>query len=138
LSFTVVAGAVAEIVLTGATTDLPSGTARTLTATLRDAAGNTVTSGPHSTLSVTFAQTAGDGAVTGLGSVSAVAGVATLDVTGSAAGSVTIRATTTSPDLTSNTLTFTVVAEDALRLAFLPPTPVGPPQVPGLSQARSR
>jgi hypothetical protein len=48
--------------------------------------------------------------VTGLTAVAAVAGVATLDVTGNLAGSVTLRAT--SGSLQSNTLSFTVTAPD--------------------------
>ena len=43
-AFTVVHGAAADIVLTGSTADLTSGATRVLTATIEDAAGNTVTS----------------------------------------------------------------------------------------------
>ena len=44
LSFVVVHGAAADIVLTGSTANLTSGGNRVLTATIKDAAGNTVTS----------------------------------------------------------------------------------------------
>ena len=53
-AFTVVHGAAAQIALTGATTNLTSGATRVLTATIQDAAGNTVTS--DNTTVVAFAQ----------------------------------------------------------------------------------
>jgi hypothetical protein len=86
-------GSASKLALSGATTDLTSGSTRTLTATIQDAAGNTITTGADSTLSVTFAKTSGAGTVTGLGSSTAVAGVATLTVTGNQSGAVTITAT---------------------------------------------
>ena len=52
--FTVVHGAGAQIALSGATTNLMSGATRVLTATIQDAAGNTVSS-DNSTV-VTFAK----------------------------------------------------------------------------------
>jgi trimeric autotransporter adhesin len=113
VSFAVVPGAVTQILLEGSAQDLASGSGRTLTATLRDAAGNTVSSGPQSTLSVDFAQTGpGTGTVTGLGSVSASGGVASVDVTGETPGQVTIQASTTSPNVASNNVSFTVVAAE--------------------------
>ena len=62
---------------------------RTLTATIEDADGATVTTGPDSTLSVSFATTGGPGTVTGLGSATASNGVATTIVTGDLAGPIT-------------------------------------------------
>ena len=56
-AFTVVHGAAADIALTGATANLTSGATRVLTATIRDAAGNTVT-GDNTTV-VTFAKQSG-------------------------------------------------------------------------------
>ena len=53
-SFTVVHGAAAQIALTGSTTNLTSGATRVLTATIQDAAGNTVTA--DNTTVVTFAK----------------------------------------------------------------------------------
>ena len=53
-AFTVVHGAATQIALTGSTTNLTSGATRVLTATIQDAAGNTVTS--DNTTVVTFAQ----------------------------------------------------------------------------------
>src|SRR5262249_19702167 len=70
----VAAGAAAKIALSGSGADLTSGSTRVLTATIQDAAGNTITSGPDSTLSVSFGQSAGTGSVSGTGSVAAVAG----------------------------------------------------------------
>src|SRR5262249_49863944 len=81
-AFNVVHGAAAQIALGGSTTDLSSGTARTFTATIEDAAGNTVTDGPDSTVSVGFAQTAGAGSLSGAGAATAAAGIATKDLTG--------------------------------------------------------
>ena len=62
-SFAVTPGPAADIVVTGSTTNLASGSTRLLTATLKDAAGNTVTS-DNSTV-VAFAQSGGLGTVTG-------------------------------------------------------------------------
>ena len=72
---------------------------------MKDANGNVATNFGGS---VTFSQTTGSGSLTGLGSVNAVSGVATISLTGNAAGSVTIKATASSID--SNTLTFNVIA----------------------------
>src|SRR5207247_10629234 len=89
----VVAGAASKLALSGATTDLTSSTTRLLTATIQDTAGNTISTGANSTLSVTFAKTnIGGGSVTGLGSSTAVAGVATLTVTGNVVGQVIMTA----------------------------------------------
>ena len=67
--FSVVHGASADIVLTGSTADLASGATRVLTATIRDAAGNTVTA-DNSTV-VAFAQASGAGTVAGTGNATA-------------------------------------------------------------------
>ena len=61
-AFTVVHGAAADIALTGATTNLTSGATRVLTATIKDAAGNTVTS--DNTTVVAFSKASGAGTVT--------------------------------------------------------------------------
>ena len=53
-AFTVVHGAATQISLTGATTSLASGANRVLTATIKDAAGNTITS--DNTTVVAFGQ----------------------------------------------------------------------------------
>ena len=120
-TFTVVAGTATTIVLSGSTANLASATTRTFTATIEDAAGNTVTSGPDATDPITFAQTAGAGTVTGLTTVPAVAGVATDTITGKLAGSVSLQAgaTLSGPGLTnSNTQTFTITFGTATQIAL--------------------
>jgi hypothetical protein len=102
---------------------LTSGATDTLTATIEDAQGNPVTTGPDATDSITFAQTntgTGAGSVTGLGSATASAGVATKTITGNQAGSVSLQASTTlnATATRSNTLTDTVVAGPASKLLF--------------------
>ena len=105
-----------KLAVSGSTANLSSGTTRALTATIEDAFGNTITS---DTRSVTFAQTSGTGSLTGLGSSNAVAGVATLTVTGNLAGSVTITASATGLVAgTGNPITLTVVAGAAAKLAL--------------------
>src|SRR5207249_11362145 len=115
ITFNVVTGAASKLALSGSTANLTAGATRTLTATIQDSAGNTITTGSDSTLSVTFAKTAGVGNVSGLNSVNAVAGVATLTVTGTTAGSVTITASGTGSGGaltagTGNPITFSVIA----------------------------
>ena len=104
-AFTVVHGAADQIELTGATTNLTSGATRVLTATIQDAAGNTVTS--DNTTVVDFDQASGLGTVTGTGTDTATAGVATKTITGALDGTVNMEAT--SAGLTDGTLGFVVV-----------------------------
>src|SRR5207245_308203 len=123
MTITVPAGPATKLALSGSTTNLTAGSTRVLTATIQDANGNTVFSGPDSTLSVTFAKTSGTGTVTGLGSSMAVAGVATLTVTGGQPGSVTITASATGSGGalaagTGNPIAFNVVAGAASKLAL--------------------
>ena len=114
-AFTVVHGAATQIALTGATTNLTSGATRVLTATIQDAAGNTVTS--DNTTVVAFAKASGAGTVTGTGNDTAVAGVATKTITGQLVGSVTMEAT--AAGLTTGTLgAFTVVHGAATQIAL--------------------
>ena len=117
-----VTGPATRIALTGSTTNLTAGATRVVTATIQDANGNTVTTGADSTLSVTFAKSAGTGTVTGLGSATAVAGVATITVTGGLAGSVSIGASATAAggaiSSVAPPLAFNVVAGSASKLAF--------------------
>jgi outer membrane biosynthesis protein TonB len=93
----------ATITLTGSSADLASGgSARTLSATVRDADGD-----PVPGRVVTFSQAGGSGSVTGLGSATTNAsGVATAAVTGDEAGSVTVDALIATLD---DTMSFTVV-----------------------------
>lgn len=122
---TLASGAAARIVLSGSTDDLASGSSRQLTATIEDAAGNTVTSGPDSVADIDFQQTSGAGSVSGTGSATASGGVATTTVTGVSAGPVGLVATATlsGPGSTSsNALGFTVtpVPPDAARSTLTP------------------
>ncbi len=111
-AFTVVHGAAATIDLTGSTANLTSGANRVLTATLKDAAGNTVTT--DNTTVVNFAKASGAGTVTGTGNATAAGGVATKTITGGLIGSVTMEAT--SAGLTTGTLgAFTIVHGAAAR-----------------------
>src|SRR6185295_2875573 len=112
-SFTVVHGAATQVALSGSTANLTSGATRVLTATIQDAAGNTVTS-DNSTV-VTFAKQSGAGTVTGTGTATAASGVATKTVTGALVGSVTMEAAATG--LTTGALgAFTVVHGSAAQI----------------------
>ncbi len=114
LGFSVIPGAGDHLVVTSATTNLTSGSGRTLTAELRDAAGNLLT-GDNST-SVTFAKTSGSGTVTGLGATTAASGVASKAITGGLAGPITITASTAG--VTSATTSFTVDHSAADHLTY--------------------
>ncbi|MES1247893.1 MAG: invasin domain 3-containing protein, partial [Actinomycetota bacterium] len=111
-TFTIVPGAAAKVVVTSSTADLSSGANRTLTAEIRDASDNLVSS-DNSTV-VTFAKTSGAGTVTGLATATAANGVASLTVTGKVAGAITIGAT--SGSLTSDSTTFNVVPGAAAKV----------------------
>ncbi len=112
-AFTVVHDTATQIVLSGATTDLASGDTRVLTATIKDAAGNTVTS-DNATV-VAFTQASGAGTVTGAGNATAAGGVATKTITAVLTGPVTMEAT--APGLTDGTLgAFTVVPGTAIEI----------------------
>src|SRR5204862_4655656 len=87
---------------------------RTLTAEIRDAAGNLLT-GDNST-SVAFTQTGGAATLTGLGSVTASGGIASKSVTAVLAGAITLGADATS--LTADAQSFTVVPGAADHVAF--------------------
>jgi hypothetical protein len=120
---TVTHGAPTAIELTGVTGPLTAGLQRLLTATIKDANGNTVDTGPTSSAAVTFSKTEGTGSVTGLGTTTAIMGVATLTVTGEGAGSVTLRASITSPAINSNTLTFNVTPASPKKITAYSGTP---------------
>lgn len=113
-TFTVTVGSASQIVLSGLSSSLSSGSTRLLTATIEDAAGNTRTA--DNTTTVTFSKTTGAGTVTGLGPDQVSGGVAQVTVTGVLAGSLTIHAT--GATFTSNTLTFTVVPGAATQIAL--------------------
>ena len=114
-AFNVVHGAATQIALSGSTATLPSGATRLLTATIQDAAGNTVTS--DSSTVVAFAKSAGAGTVTGTGTATAANGVATKTITGLLVGSVTMQAT--AAGLTAGSLgAFTVVHGATTQIAL--------------------
>src|SRR5206468_2127341 len=74
-SFSVTVGPADHLTYTSNTSSVASGSTKTLTVEVRDAAGNLETA-DNSTV-VSFAKTAGSGTVTGLGTATASAGVAT-------------------------------------------------------------
>src|SRR5262249_19382831 len=113
-SFSITVGPADHLTFTSDTSSVTSGSTKTLTAEVRDAAGNLET-GDSSTV-VSFAKTAGSGTVAGLGTATASGGVATLTVTGQTAGSLTVTASKSG--LTSDTSTFTVDVGPADHLAF--------------------
>src|SRR5206468_2937439 len=116
ITFSVVHAGADHISLTGSTADLTSGQTRTVTATIYDLNNNVVTSGPDSTLSIAFAKTnIGGGSVTGTGTASAVAGVATKTLTGVTVGLVTIGA---GHGRIRDSLSFTVVHAAANHISL--------------------
>ena len=115
---TVVHGAAADIVARPApTVDLASGATRVLTATIEDAAGNTVTVRQHDGHRVRAGRPA-PAPCQRTGNATAAAGVATKTITGVLAGSVTMEATGRR-DCTTGTLgAFTVVHGAATQIAL--------------------
>jgi hypothetical protein len=109
--------AVMFVLLEGSQEDLLAGEERPLTVTLLNAQGEAITSGPASTGSVMFSQLEGTGGtVTGLGSVPASAGVATLTIRGAEPGEVVISATY--DGMASEPLQFTVTGVEARIISF--------------------
>jgi hypothetical protein len=105
-TFNITPGPAHHLVITSSTADLTTGATRTITAVVKDANDNTVTT--DNTTSVTFAKQSGTGTVTGLGSATAASGTASKTVTAATAGSITISASATG--LTTGTTTFNIVA----------------------------
>src|SRR5207248_875022 len=123
LSFTVTFGTATQVALSGPAAGVDTGSAPGRAATIKDAAGNTVTGGTDSTDSVTFSQPTGAGSVTGLGAAPASGGIATKTVTGSLIGGVNLQASATLPGglTSSNTLSFTVTFGTATQVALSGP-----------------
>src|SRR5439155_21282416 len=96
-----------HLTFTSSIADLTNGSVRVLTAEIRDASNNLLTA--DNTTSVSFSKTAGTGNVSGLGSSTAVNGVASRSVTGSAVGSITITASAAGVPNNGTTI-FNVVA----------------------------
>ncbi len=104
--------AVAFILLEGSQEDLLAGEERMFTATLLNAAGDPVTSGPASTASVNFSQLEGTGGtLDGLGAAIAVGGVAEVAVRGAEPGEVVVFAAYNGFE--SDPLEFTVIGVEA-------------------------
>ncbi len=97
-------GPLEQIILSGCTTNIQWSVSCTATSTGEDAWANVATSYSGG---FTFSQTSGAGAVTGLGTVADVNGVASVTLTGSVVGAVTIDATGAS--VVSNAVTFSVI-----------------------------
>ena len=111
---------VTSILLVGSQEDLLAGEQRVFTATLLNAQGTPVTSGPSSSASVTFASAEGTGGtLSGLGNAAAVGGIASITVTGGNPGEVSVSAASAS--LTSSPLEFTVIGVEARIIRFAPP-----------------
>jgi hypothetical protein len=104
-TFPVTFGTADRLVFTSSTADLTTSLPRTLTAEIRDAFSNVVTS--DSSTVVTFGQTSGTGSVTGLGSATAASGIASRSVSGGTAGTVTLGASASG--LTSGSTAFSIV-----------------------------
>jgi hypothetical protein len=107
--------AATDVELAAASTELATGSTRTLTATLIDDAGTPVSTGPDSTKTVTFASVTSLGSVTGLRAVAAVDGIATIEVTGATLGEVRIIAT--SGAFESSPVAFTVGKRSQVLIA---------------------
>jgi hypothetical protein len=114
--FDVLPAAATHATFTSPTTQLLAGRVRTLTVEVRDRFEN-VETGDDAT-QVTFTRTTGPGSVTGLGPATVTHGVASLDTTGGAPGSVTIQAA--APGLPPATTTFTVVPDVPTVAGFAP------------------
>jgi Invasin, domain 3/PASTA domain/Bacterial Ig-like domain (group 1) len=105
-SLSVVVGAATTMRFTSANGPLASGSARILTVEMRHPTGNPAPSaGP-----ITFTKTSGAGSVSGLGSKTSTAGIASVTVVGQLAGSITITA---SSGALSAATTFSVVPGSA-------------------------
>jgi hypothetical protein len=121
-SFTVTTGPAAAVVYVSPdTSNLGSGSTRTFTAKVVDAAGNTVTGYVGD---ITFAAQAGPGTVTGLpsGPITVVGGTATSGtLTGALIGNVTVRAS--SGGLTTADTSFTVTPRPTTTAVSFNPGP---------------
>ena len=115
-------GPATQVVLTE-TGPTASGDNHTLTATIQDAHGNTVTS--DSSTVVAFSKASGAGTVTGLGSATATAGVANKTVTNQTAGPIDLEATVAG--LATGTTGYTIVHGAAAAIERHPSRARRPP-----------
>src|SRR5205085_168433 len=112
--FSVTVGAADHLTYTSDTASVTSGSTKTLTVEVRDAAGNLETA--DNTTDLRSAKTASSGTVTRLGTAITASGIASLDVTGHIAGALTITAAKTG--LTSATSSFSVTVGPADHLTY--------------------
>jgi adhesin/invasin len=114
-SYTIALGAASQVSLTTAGSLLGGGS-RTLTATIQDAGGNTVTT--DNTTQVTFNKASGTGTANFPAAATAVNGVATATATNQLIGTIVVGATT-SPVLTvNNAASYTIAHGAASQLVF--------------------
>ena len=114
-SYTIVLGAASQVSLTTSGSTAGGGS-RTLTATVQDAGGNTVTT--DNTTQVTFNKNSGTGTATFPGAATAVNGVATATATNKLIGTMIVGATT-SPVLTvNNAASYTIVLGASSQTVF--------------------
>lgn len=113
-TITYVPGAADHLTITSSAADLNSGSTRSITAEVRDAYENKLTS--DNSTSVTFTQTAGSGSVTGTGVATVSSGTASKTVTGAKIGSVTIQAQASG--LTSGSTTFNIIGFYAPNVTY--------------------
>ncbi|MDQ1703278.1 MAG: trimeric autotransporter adhesin, partial [Frankiaceae bacterium] len=114
-SYTIVVGAASQVTITTAGSTAGGGS-RTLTGTVQDAGGNTVTT--DNTTQVTFNKNSGTGTASFPAAATAVSGVATATATNGLAGTLVVGATT-SPVLTvNNAASYTIVLGAASQLVF--------------------
>jgi hypothetical protein len=114
-AFAITPGTASQLVLSGSTASLVAGSTRTLTATIEDANGNTVTS---ATTAVGFSLTnPAPGSVSFAAPSATSGGVATDVVTGNLAGSVSLQASA-SGVTNSNLIVFTITPGSVSRLGF--------------------
>ena len=114
-SFNITVGAATQVTLTdfGSTA---GGGSRTLTATVQDAGGNTVTT--DNTTQVTFNKSSGTGTATFPGAATAVNGVATATATNLLAGTMVVGATTSPVLAVNNAASYTIVLGAASQTVF--------------------
>jgi uncharacterized repeat protein (TIGR02543 family) len=109
----VISHAATQLVASGGSATLQVGTSRTITVTLQDDAEVTVQTGTDATRSVALSAASGTASLSGLGSVTAVAGIATFTVTPTTTGTITLQA---AYGTMTDTISFTV--EKVLTVSY--------------------
>ncbi|HEX4677700.1 MAG TPA: invasin domain 3-containing protein, partial [Gaiellaceae bacterium] len=114
-SYTIVAGTASQVTIT-TTGSTAGGGSRTLTGTIQDAGGNTVTT--DNTTQVTFNKASGTGTANFPAAATAVNGVATASATNGLAGTMVVGATTTPVLTVNNAVSYTIVLGAASQVVF--------------------